>query len=82
MLASLSSRETASMLGTIQQEPIALDGNSLTFEGRALQSVSPQTLATLFSPETGTALQFSQLRQQRLDQISASLRTNGSAYMA
>lgn len=78
-IASLYSSETASMLGTIQQEPIALGGNSLTFEGRALQSVSPQTLATLFSPETGTALQLSQLRQQRLDQISASLRTNGTA---
>lgn len=79
MVASLYSSETASMLGTIQQEPIALGGNSLTFEGRALQSVSPQTLATLFSPETGTALQLSQLRQQRLDQINASLRINGTA---
>ena len=78
-IASLYSSETASLLGTIQQEPIALGGNALTFEGRALQSVSPQTLATLFSPESGTALQLTQLRQQRLDQINAVLRTNGTA---
>lgn len=79
MITSLYSSETASMLGTIQREPIALGGNSLTFEGRALQSVRPQTLASLFSPESGMALELSQLRQQRLDEIHAILDTNGSA---
>ena len=78
-VASLYSSETSSLLGTIQQEPIALGGNALTFEGRALQSVSPQTLATLFSPESGTALQLTQLRQQRLDEINAVLRSNGTS---
>lgn len=77
-ITSLYSSETADLQGTIQREPIALGGNSLSFEARTLQSVRPQTLATLFSPESGTPLQFKQLRQQRLDQINAALRTDGT----
>jgi len=78
VVTSLYSSETSGMLGTIQQEPIALAGNSLTFEGRALQSVLPETLSTLFSPASGAALQLAQLRQRSLDQINAALRADGT----
>ena len=78
VITSLYSSETAGMLGTIQQEPIALAENALTFEGRALQSVQPQTLATLFTPETGVGLQLQRRRQISLDRINAELRTNGT----
>lgn len=77
-ITSLYSSETAGLLGTIQREPIALGGNSLSFEGRALQSVKPQTLATLFSPESGAGLQLTQLREQRLNEINAALHANGT----
>ncbi len=78
-ITSLYSSETADLLGTIQREPISLERKVLSFEGRTLQSVKPQNLASLFLPKTGDALQLAQLRQRRLDQINAVLRTDGTA---
>lgn len=76
-LASVLSSENSTALGTIQSEPISLRGN-VKFEGRVLQELRPQTLSSIFSIETGTALQLAQLREQTLDALHATLKARGT----
>lgn len=76
-LASVLSSENAPVLSTIQAEPISLQG-SVKFEGRVLQELKPRTLSSLFSVETGNALQLAQLREQTLDSLHATLKARGT----
>jgi hypothetical protein len=77
-LASLVASETARVLGTVQREPVALGGESVTFRGSVLQSLRPRTLAQIFSPLEGAQLQLAQLRDTALDEIHADLRARGT----
>ena len=47
-LPSMIAQENAAALGTLQQEPIALGRERLTFGGRPLPSIRPQEVAALF----------------------------------
>ncbi len=76
-IASVYSSENAQALQTIQAEPVALTG-SLTFEGRVLQSIRPQTLASMFRTETGTELELESIRESTLDSLHSLLRDSGT----
>lgn len=76
-IASVYSSENAQALQTIQVEPVALT-NSLTFQGRVLQSILPQTLSTMFRSETGKGLELEKIRQSTLDSLHAVLKDNGT----
>lgn len=66
-LPSMIAQENAAALGTMQQEPIALGRERLTFGGRPLASIQPQELAALFlgNPATGQAASLESLAELR-----------------
>jgi hypothetical protein len=66
-LPSMIAQENAAALGTLQQEPIALGRDRLTFGSRPLPSIRPQEVAALFlgSPAGGQAASLESLAELR-----------------
>ena len=66
-LPSMIAQENAAALGTLQQEPIALGPERLTFGSRPLPSIRPQEVAALFlgSPAGGQAASLESLAELR-----------------
>ena len=66
-LPSMIAQENAASLGTLQQEPIALGPERLTFGSRPLPSIRPQEVAALFlgSPAGGQAASLESLAELR-----------------
>ncbi|MBX2799482.1 MAG: DUF1501 domain-containing protein [Myxococcales bacterium] len=77
-ITSIFSDELAGPLGTIQNEPVPVAFSELTFQGRALHSLTPTTLASMFAPLQGTNLQLQALRDQTLDAMNARLRSGAT----
>lgn len=77
-LPSVYSDELASVLDTIQQEPISLSKGELSFQGRSLQSLRPSMLKQMFAPREGVQLDLQTLRDQTLDDLHAQLRDGGT----
>lgn len=66
-LPSMIAQENAAALGTLQQEPIALGRERLSFGGRPLPSIRPQEVAALFlgNPAGGQAASLESLAELR-----------------
>jgi hypothetical protein len=78
MLPSLLSSELAGALDTIQVEPIPLGNELITYEGRALDSIDPTGLKSLFDQPDDLLTGLTSLRDQQIDEIYADLRVNGT----
>ncbi len=78
MLPSLIASELATMLGTIQSEPIPLGNELITYEGRALDNIDPTGLKSLFDQPDDLLTSLTSLRDQQIDTIYGDLRVNGT----
>jgi hypothetical protein len=61
---------------TVQPEPVALGGETISFQGRYLPNLSPTGLGAVLQKPTGTALDLQSLRDTTLDQINEVLKQN------
>ncbi len=77
-IASLISSEMTPLLGTIQEEPVALGRNSLSFRGAQLQSIQPSTLAEIFAAPEGRGLELAEIRAGAIDELYALAKKDGS----
>ena len=77
-MASLISSEMAGLLGTIQEEPVALGRHSLSFRGAQLQAIAPSTLSEIFSLPEGRNLELANIRKQAIDDLYALAKEGGS----
>jgi hypothetical protein len=78
MLASVLGQELSQALGTIQSEPVPLGPDTLTFKGRALNSIQATGLRSLFDQPDNALAALTHLRDQELDALHAELRTHGT----
>ncbi|HVY25505.1 MAG TPA: DUF1501 domain-containing protein [Polyangiaceae bacterium] len=78
MLPSLIASELATVLGTIQTEPIPLGNELISFEGRALDNIDPSGLKSLFDEPDDLLTGLTSMRDQEIDKIYGELRVNGS----
>jgi hypothetical protein len=78
MLPSLLASELAGSLGTIQEEPIPLGSELITFEGRALDNIDPTGLKSLFDQPDDLLTGLTSLRDRDIDAIYADLRVSGT----
>jgi hypothetical protein len=83
MLPSMLSRELASALGTVRQQPISLGGSfneAVYFQGAPQPLLSPTTLSTvLASPSNGLgAVDLIKIRDSGLDQLNALVKGSGN----
>jgi Protein of unknown function (DUF1501) len=79
MLVSLFAQESSTSLGTIQQEPVALGQEQITFGGHPLDNVDTNSLKSLFAEPDDLGKNLQQLRDQQLTAIYKSLQTDGTA---
>jgi len=79
MLPSAFASEAHGARGTLQEEPLALGNERLTFEDRPLDNISPSELKSLFSGARSEMDNLRTLRNQALDQIYAQVKSGGSA---
>ncbi len=83
MLPSMLSRELASTLGTVRQQPISLSGSfteAVYFQGAPQPLLTPTTLASvLASPKNGLgSMDLVKLRDQGLDKLNALVKGSGN----
>ena len=67
MFSSAMAQLGAGPLGTLQNEPIPLTGEDLTYLSMPLQTIKPVDLKELFTPEDQTLVDLRQTRDQVLD---------------
>ena len=79
MLPSAIAAELAASLGTIQQEPITLGAERVTYQSRYVEQLSPIELKGLFGGTPGPLARFATLRDSTLDKIYADVKANGTA---
>ena len=79
MLPSLLAKQLAPQLGTIQTEPVALGLETIKFNGRAQPNLAPVALAETLMAPTGPLLQLQGLRDKYLDEINATVRSQGNS---
>jgi hypothetical protein len=84
MLPSMLSRELASALGTVRQQPISLSGSfteAVYFQGAPQPLLTPTTLSSvLASPKNGLgSMDLVKLRDQGLDSLNALVKGSGNA---
>jgi hypothetical protein len=79
MLVSLIAKNLASCLGTVQQQPVALGPESVTFGGQPLPNLPPTSLAKMLAAETGPLAQLVTMRDNDLDSIHALLKAEGNS---
>jgi hypothetical protein len=69
-------KNLAGCFTTVQQQPIALGGETISFQGRYLPNLSPTGLAAELKKPTGVPLDLQTLRDSTLDQINEVLKQN------
>ena len=77
MFSSMVAQLNHEALGTLQQEPLPLCKEVLTFRGQPLQSINPIDLKALFQGQEGQVSDLRTLRDRTLDDLYAGLRTDG-----
>lgn len=78
MLPSVFASEASEALGTVQQEPVPLGAERLSFEGRALDNIAPSDLKSLFDQPDAVLGRLTALRDAELDALYADLKTSGT----
>ena len=77
-LPALIAGETASLLGTVQSEPIALAPDPISVRGMPVSYVKPSDMVALFQPKTSALADLGALRDTTIDAIHAQLRARGT----
>lgn len=80
MISSLFAQENAKALGTIQNEPVPLGNELITYQARPLANIKPVDLKSLFASPQDLAAQLQKLRDAELDMMYAKLKANGTRY--
>ena len=78
MFASMVAQLTHESLGTLQQEPLPLCNEVLTFRGQPLQRVNPSDLQALFQGQEEQVGDLRSLRDDTLNRLYSGLRAEGS----
>jgi hypothetical protein len=78
MLVSMIAKQLAACLGTVQQQPVALGPESVTFGGQPLPNLPPTSLAKMLAAETGPLAQLLSMRDRDLDSIHALIKAEGN----
>lgn len=78
MLASAIAQENAPVIGTVQDKPVLLGPESLTFEGNQLAAGEPESVLALFAHEDPVFDSVRELRDRALDRIYGELKTSGT----
>jgi hypothetical protein len=78
ILPSLIASESATLLGTLQAEPVPLGRTPLTYAGAALDNIAPVQLKALFGGTDAVLGSLTALRDRELDAIYAKLRAGGT----
>jgi Protein of unknown function (DUF1501) len=82
MLVSMIAKQMSACLGTVQQQPVALGPESVTFGGQPLPNLPPLALSTMLAAESGPLGQLVSLRDQTLNSIHSYLQTEGNSAQA
>lgn len=78
MLASLISKNLAPCLKTIQEQPVVLSNNLITYNGSVMPILSPPNLQAALSSPTGPLAQLQQIRDTHVDQLNALFKQTGN----
>jgi hypothetical protein len=78
-IASIFAKHLAPALGTIGTAPVPVGDVNLTYEGRALPRLLPQTLRELMLADESPLFDLQAVRDDTVDELHAILRTHGSA---
>ena len=78
MLVSVIARQLAPCLGTVQTEPVAIGGESLSFNGRTLPVLTPVALRDILTATAGPLTQLQRVRDADLNRINAVLKQSGT----
>lgn len=78
MTVSLFSKNIASCLKTIQDQPMVLSNNLITFKGAAQPVLSPQSLASVLASPSGALGDLQKIRDKNLDELNALFKSSGT----
>ena len=78
MFASFFCKRLAPCLGTVQQEPVAIGGETLSYEGRTLPVLTPVALRDILTNAPGPLTNVQKIRDADLGRINAVLKQDAT----
>lgn len=78
MLISLIAKTLAPCLGTVQQQPVVVSNNLITFNGAVLPTLSPPNLKNVLGKPTGPLGDLQKIRDTHLDALNKLFKESGN----
>lgn len=78
MTVSLFAKNIASCLSTIQEQPMVLSNNLITYKGSVQPILSPQSLAAVLAQPKSPLLDLQKIRDAHVDQLNALFKQSGT----
>ena len=78
MLVSMLSKSLAPCLKTVQEQPVVLSNNLITYNGGVMPVLGPASLQAVLAAPTGPLANLQKIRDTHLDQLNALFKTTGN----
>ena len=78
MLVSLIAKSTGPCLSTIQDEPVVLSNNLITYSGSVMPILNPPALQAVLAAPTGPLAKLQKIRDGELDKLNALFKQSGN----